>query len=382
LLPLVSVSSRGIAGNWPFGCDKVGTAGSNVAPRSGFSVLRYRSHQLVSTLSCKRFVSRFPILIRVDARRDTAPQRGKWTQINGGRAQDLRQVRVEERHVAELVIGVVVDILRHVPIEDLQRGGVEPVSTSPGTSLSWMPPSSLYCSHRSLSMISIAARNRRMSTSPVVMLLLLARATASDPLANSPAPTVPAPTTSPVRKKERRLVAAPNWAAPDWCDVFAIASSFCVWPNPSSGTRTCGVLRTHPNARERWALSHTSPIPLPYLSHTSPIPLPRRCDARAGPCLASSVPGYSLPVARRAACVGLPVVLQPGEVTLNMGLHRRKGGVEALSLCGDHANELAATGHQGGQLLSLGVRQEARRGVNDLGEVGGRQRVQDISLGQ
>src|SRR5260370_30657326 len=62
LLLLVSVSSRGIAGNWPFGCDKVGTAGSNVPPRSGFSVLRYRSHQLVSTLSCRRFVSRFPIL--------------------------------------------------------------------------------------------------------------------------------------------------------------------------------------------------------------------------------------------------------------------------------------------------------------------------------
>src|SRR5258707_176285 len=86
-----------------------------------------------------------------------------------------------------------------------------------------MPPSSLYCSHRSLSMISIAARNRRMSTSPV-LTLLLARATAGDPVANSPAPTVPAPTTSPVRKKVRRLVAAPAR------DGFrAMVSSFCVW---------------------------------------------------------------------------------------------------------------------------------------------------------
>jgi hypothetical protein len=46
-----------------------------------------------------------------------------------------------------------------------------------------------------------------MSTSPVVTLLL-ARATAGDPVANSPAPTVPAPTASPVRKKARRLLAA------------------------------------------------------------------------------------------------------------------------------------------------------------------------------
>src|SRR6266700_5081517 len=77
----------------------------------------------------------------------------------------------------------------------------------PGTSLSWMPPSSLYCCHRSLSMISIAARNLRMATSPCVRRALPSWAKAGNPLANSPVPMAPAPTTaSPLRKKERRPV--------------------------------------------------------------------------------------------------------------------------------------------------------------------------------
>ena len=36
-----------------------------------------------------------------------------------------------------------------------------------GTSWSWIPHSSLYCCHRSVSRISAAARNRRMAASPV-----------------------------------------------------------------------------------------------------------------------------------------------------------------------------------------------------------------------
>src|SRR5215470_6795089 len=55
-----SASLRGIAGNPP-GLNKSGTAcgNVNVGSRSGlFSSLRYRVHQLVSTVSCMRLVSR------------------------------------------------------------------------------------------------------------------------------------------------------------------------------------------------------------------------------------------------------------------------------------------------------------------------------------
>src|SRR6266550_2610970 len=67
-----------------------------------------------------------------------------------------------------------------------------------------MPPSSLYCCHKSASMISAAARNRRMSASPTVRLPCCALAVGA--LANSPAPMVPAPTASDLPKKERRLI--------------------------------------------------------------------------------------------------------------------------------------------------------------------------------
>src|ERR1700704_3955816 len=67
-----------------------------------------------------------------------------------------------------------------------------------------MPPSSLYCCHKSASMISAAARNRRMSVSPTVKAACCALAVGA--LANSPAPMVPAPTASDLPKKERRLI--------------------------------------------------------------------------------------------------------------------------------------------------------------------------------
>src|SRR5205085_12498906 len=66
-----------------------------------------------------------------------------------------------------------------------------------------MPPSSLYCCHKSASMSSAAARNRRMSKSPCVGAACCALAVGA--LANSPAPMVPAPTASDLPKKERRL---------------------------------------------------------------------------------------------------------------------------------------------------------------------------------
>src|SRR5882724_11344964 len=70
-----------------------------------------------------------------------------------------------------------------------------------------MLPSSLYCSHKSASMSSAAARNRRMSASPRVRppLEFASLTWAVRVLAKSPAPIVPAPTASDLPKKERRL---------------------------------------------------------------------------------------------------------------------------------------------------------------------------------
>src|SRR5256886_544062 len=65
-----------------------------------------------------------------------------------------------------------------------------------------MPPSSLHCCHKSASISSAAARNRRIALSPAVRPPL---ALAVEALANSPAPIVPAPTASDLPKKERRL---------------------------------------------------------------------------------------------------------------------------------------------------------------------------------
>src|SRR4029077_11380957 len=66
-----------------------------------------------------------------------------------------------------------------------------------------MPASSLYCCHKSASMSSAAARNRRMSKSPCVGASCCALAVGA--LANSPEPMVPAPTAIDLPKKERRL---------------------------------------------------------------------------------------------------------------------------------------------------------------------------------
>src|SRR5207302_9378816 len=127
------------------------------------------------------------------------------------------QVRVDEREVGELILGIVVDVLGRVPIQHLKGLDIGRTPAPPGPSLSWTPPSSLYCCHRSVSMISAADRNLRMATSPCVRLLLPSSAKAGIPLAHSPAPRAPAPPiASPLRKKERRLLV--------YCDGFAFCS--------------------------------------------------------------------------------------------------------------------------------------------------------------
>src|SRR6266568_1820906 len=55
-LPAVSALLRGIAVCCP--TFRLGTASGKVEPKSGLVVLRYRTHQLVSTLSCVRLVRR------------------------------------------------------------------------------------------------------------------------------------------------------------------------------------------------------------------------------------------------------------------------------------------------------------------------------------
>src|SRR5439155_23009 len=75
----------------------------------------------------------------------------------------------------------------------------------PGTSLSWMPPSSLYCCQKSVSRISAAARNLKIAASPLLSFDdagLSARALAALPNGAKPTPT---PAATPVARNERRL---------------------------------------------------------------------------------------------------------------------------------------------------------------------------------
>src|SRR5260370_38019906 len=84
--------------------------------------------------------------------------------------------------------------LLKVRITPLVRNGALPLPL--GTSLSWIPPSSLYCCHRSVSMISAAARNLRMEASPGVRRPDFSSGpwvTAESRVARSPAPAVAAP---------------------------------------------------------------------------------------------------------------------------------------------------------------------------------------------
>src|SRR5579871_1113482 len=74
----------------------------------------------------------------------------------------------------------------------------------PETSLSGIPPSSLYCVQKSTSKASPAARNRKMAASPAVRLLLdCANAFVSS--STKPAPTVAPAAVSPAFRKLRRF---------------------------------------------------------------------------------------------------------------------------------------------------------------------------------
>ena len=102
---------------------RLGTACGNVNPasRSGlFDGLRYRVHQLVSTVSCIQ-VREPPDLS--SSRSSTARQSSELIQIDW-RCAVRQQIRVDESEVGHLVLSIVVNVLRHVFVEHLEGFGV------------------------------------------------------------------------------------------------------------------------------------------------------------------------------------------------------------------------------------------------------------------
>src|SRR5215472_1925712 len=79
----------------------------------------------------------------------------------------------------------------------------------PGTSLVLgTPPNSLYCTQKSVSMISAAAAKRRSAASPGVSRPLFSSSADADALWDkSPAPTVATPAATPFLRKPRRVEA-------------------------------------------------------------------------------------------------------------------------------------------------------------------------------
>src|SRR4029079_11527811 len=119
----------------------------------------------------------------------------------------------------------------------------------PGTSLSWMPASSLYCCQRSVSISSAAARNRRIAASPFVRPPFgppfgRGLASASDGSSNRPpAPRLAAPTAAPFSRKERRLVTSCDWSLASI--IFSSRSA----PSRAGGPR--GLVSFHVRDRRR-----------------------------------------------------------------------------------------------------------------------------------
>src|SRR5439155_23674209 len=114
-------------------------------------------------------------------------------------------------------------------------------SLPPGTSLSGIPPSSLYCTQKSVSRISAAAANRSRAASPRVRRPLYSSgpswANADEVWANRPAPTLAAPATPMPFRNERRLrrLNRRRWffGSPDsrisWDEVEDEGSSFFIF---------------------------------------------------------------------------------------------------------------------------------------------------------
>ena len=82
-------------------------------------------------------------LAPINSRRGATHQSAK--RVQNCRSRSLGdQVRVEELVMSDLIIGVVMDVVLHFILNNLQGVGVGFIAMPPGTSSSWMPPSSLY----------------------------------------------------------------------------------------------------------------------------------------------------------------------------------------------------------------------------------------------
>jgi len=77
------------------------------------------------------------------SRRGAARQCPEGFHVDGcGPVRD--QICVQEVLMADLVVGGVVNVLREIAIDPRQAVGVDRIAVPPGTSASWIPPSSLY----------------------------------------------------------------------------------------------------------------------------------------------------------------------------------------------------------------------------------------------
>jgi len=69
--------------------------------------------------------------VRIDSRRGTAHQSAKWIEIYGSRSLG-DQVRVEELVMSNLIIGVVMDLVLHFILNNLQGVRVGFIATATG----------------------------------------------------------------------------------------------------------------------------------------------------------------------------------------------------------------------------------------------------------
>src|SRR6266700_3565768 len=136
----------------------------------------------------------------------TARQRAKLVQVDGIGA--LRnQICVDECEVADFILGIVVDILVHVPVEHFKGSSVA-CTPAPPWDFAVLDASQFVVLLPQIAFDDFdRGQEPENATSPCVRRALPSWAKAGNPLVNSPVPMAPAPTTaSPLRKKERRPV--------------------------------------------------------------------------------------------------------------------------------------------------------------------------------
>src|SRR5215469_4922136 len=167
-----SASVLGIAVNLPE--NRAGTACGNtkLGSRSGlFALLRYRVHQLVSRVSCVRFVSLLPIRALLTPVAVLPSRARNASRFAGAAPFDIRYaLRKVKCVISSSVLSWMYwgKSLSSISSAVVYAG----IPVPPDTSLSWIPPSSLYWIQKSLSRISAAAAKRSSAASPLLSLPL------------------------------------------------------------------------------------------------------------------------------------------------------------------------------------------------------------------